>query len=378
VIRLYGMSVGNGSYARVTRGVRGALERLGLLSGFVPIDALDEWGEYEGSEAPIAITVGPQTPSAVQCMNTMGVHRSRLALLPLNSTFAPEAMLAMADEEAATRAWHAAQSKGEHFVKLPGLAVTGWLTPSQWSAEQLQALTTAPVQVWQHGVSSAFRPDAEAADKRLEEWRQNRFTVLHLASTHRQRKSTKQLLVAWDFLVSRKTLREDARLLLYVNPTVDDGEIQMIIDDLPPEVAKTIQYEARSLNLDDDRMAELYRSCHLIAQPSRGEGFGMIPLEALASGVPVLATTCTGHSEFLTEETPGLSPVESGAMARIDDGPLAEAPLVNWLSVKHALKHAWQNYDLLLGQAQQNAATWQRDWSWDTVMAKWAKARGLV
>lgn len=46
-------------------------------------------------------------------------------------------------------------------------------------------------------------------------------------------------------------------------------------------------------------MAALYRSCDCLIYPSRGEGWGLPLIEAMASGLPVLTTNCSGHSEFL-------------------------------------------------------------------------------
>lgn len=48
-------------------------------------------------------------------------------------------------------------------------------------------------------------------------------------------------------------------------------------------------------------MAALYRTCDCLIYPSRGEGWGLPLIEAMASGLPVLTTNCSGHSEFLRD-----------------------------------------------------------------------------
>ena len=133
MIRLYGMTIGNGSYARVTHGVRRALERLGLVDGFVPMDNLDSWGDYEGAMADVGVFVGPQRSGLAAMMSNRGLHKRRLMLLPLNSSYCPEEILDFTSKP----------------VGRP--LVTGWLTPSRWSALQLRRLTEAPVTVWRHG-----------------------------------------------------------------------------------------------------------------------------------------------------------------------------------------------------------------------------------
>lgn len=42
----------------------------------------------------------------------------------------------------------------------------------------------------------------------------------------------------------------------------------------------------------------LYRSAHCYLQPSRGEGFGLQPLQAIATGRPTILTNAHGHASF--------------------------------------------------------------------------------
>lgn len=52
----------------------------------------------------------------------------------------------------------------------------------------------------------------------------------------------------------------------------------------------------------EEEMADLYKSADIFILPSRAEGFGMIYLEALACGLPVIATGWGGHMDFLNNE----------------------------------------------------------------------------
>lgn len=54
--------------------------------------------------------------------------------------------------------------------------------------------------------------------------------------------------------------------------------------------------------LDDAAMAALYRSCHVLVHPYRGEGFALPVIEAVASGLPVITT---GYGPVLDYLEPG-------------------------------------------------------------------------
>jgi glycosyltransferase involved in cell wall biosynthesis len=54
-------------------------------------------------------------------------------------------------------------------------------------------------------------------------------------------------------------------------------------------------------DLSTDEVAALYRACDVLVHPYRGEGFAMPVLEAMASGLPVLATGGGPTDEFLPE-----------------------------------------------------------------------------
>lgn len=51
-------------------------------------------------------------------------------------------------------------------------------------------------------------------------------------------------------------------------------------------------------HLSNQAEVDLYASAHCYVQPSRGEGFGLQPLQAMAQGIPTILTNAHGHSSF--------------------------------------------------------------------------------
>lgn len=88
-------------------------------------------------------------------------------------------------------------------------------------------------------------------------------------------------------------------------------------------------------------LAELYRRCAAFAMPSRGEGFGLVYLEAMRAGKPVLAVRGSAAEEIVVDGKTGLlaDPDDReelrGALARLLDHPgetrrMGEAGFERW------------------------------------------------
>ena len=117
------------------------------------------------------------------------------------------------------------------------------------------------------------------------------FTVGVLGG-HPLRKGYLYLLEAW-----RKLALPDARLL--IRSSSDFSAYPRLAELLKatPNV-EIIEY------VPD--IAEFYRRCDLFVLPSMDDGFGMALFEAMANGVPAIATRNCGASELLTDGVDGL------------------------------------------------------------------------
>ena len=91
------------------------------------------------------------------------------------------------------------------------------------------------------------------------------------------------------------------------------------------------------------------KQCDLIALPSIAEGFGLVILEAMACGVPVLCTTSTGGADFITHRQNGLliEPGSADAVQQELDWALThrdELFQIGQASRVEAEKHTWADY----------------------------------
>jgi glycosyltransferase involved in cell wall biosynthesis len=108
--------------------------------------------------------------------------------------------------------------------------------------------------------------------------------------------------------------------------------------DRDPEFVRRIRRQVTASGLDDrirlagpllgDDLRREYLSADLLVLPSRFETYGMVVTEALAAGVPVLATAVGGVPEALGATGDG----PPGLLLPPDDRPALAAALVGWLA----------------------------------------------
>ena len=114
-----------------------------------------------------------------------------------------------------------------------------------------------------------------------------------------------------------------------------------------PEAA-SLEALARRLGLrcsvetdaDDATVTQAYHRAAVAVCPSRFEGFGLTPIEAVASGVPVVASDIPPHREFVGHAARLVPPDNHEALAAAItaalDGPAANPALVRELTIPAA------------------------------------------
>lgn len=173
---------------------------------------------------------------------------------------------------------------------------THLLPPSQFCADLLKdAIPEAPCTVVEHGVDEAFLPqDQEAVRSKLGALRGPGLNFVHFAEGSLDRKSTFTVLDAFIRAIEDDGI--DATLTCVVSgaagPQVamwgmKDERLRERIRVLPRVAAKP------------EKMRSFYQAFDFLIQPSRVEGFGLCPLEALCCGVPSIVSEGTGHLQWL-------------------------------------------------------------------------------
>jgi glycosyltransferase involved in cell wall biosynthesis len=101
---------------------------------------------------------------------------------------------------------------------------------------------------------------------------------------------------------------EKVELFLKINSSYQDP--QVVINNLEslglPKDRPRIQVTFDMV--DDNRLAEVYRTSDCFVMPTKGEAFCMPCLEAMACGLPVIATDFGGQTDYLPKE--GLIKIE--------------------------------------------------------------------
>jgi glycosyltransferase involved in cell wall biosynthesis len=124
---------------------------------------------------------------------------------------------------------------------------------------------------------------------------QEPFTFLHVSSGF-PRKGVDALLAAW----ARAFRKGDpVRLVLKTFPNAHNRTAEQVeaLFSADPDVA---EIELIERELGEAELVDLYRRADAAVYPTRGEGYNLPALEAMAAGIPLIVTGHGGHLDFLS------------------------------------------------------------------------------
>jgi glycosyltransferase involved in cell wall biosynthesis len=121
-------------------------------------------------------------------------------------------------------------------------------------------------------------------------------------------------------------------------------------------------------------LPRLYASADAFVLPTRGEGFGLPFIEALACGLPVIATRWSGHLDFLHDGNSYLIDIEGVVPASSRDVEYFAGHRWAQPSVEHLrqlMRTVYSQPDEARRKAQVGRQEISEHWDWDVVVKRW-------
>jgi len=122
--------------------------------------------------------------------------------------------------------------------------------------------------------------------------------------------------------------------------------------------------------LPAQKLAMLYRACDAFVLPTRAEGWGLPIVEAMASGLPTIASACSAQLDYLNEGN-GF-PTRVASMVPVRDpvyfdpakdwGEWAEP---DWKHLASTMRHVFENRDEARSRGAQARVDVVSRWTWD-------------
>lgn len=248
----------------------------------------------------------------------------------------------------------------DEWVRQANMMDEVWV-PSNFNVKTFRdSGVTVPIYVMPLGVDTNFFNENIHSQKK-----HNKYTFLSIFEWG-ERKAPEVLLKAYF-----DAFTKDDDVLLICKIFNNDGSIdvkseidKMNLPEDGPEVL--ILYNQI---IEDYQMPILYRSADCFVLPTRGEGWGMPILEAMACGIPALATRWSSQVDFMTEEnsyfieTDGL--VDAVAKCPYYEGFQWANPSLSDLSRK--MRYIFEHQEEAKLKGKQAAQDVKDKWSWEKV-----------
>ena len=239
-----------------------------------------------------------------------------------------------------------------------------WAT-SSWIADVYRKKVNKPVYVVPHGVSGKFIP-AKRKNNEV-------FTFLHIGEPYIRKGGQ----VTVEAFIEEFGHSEDVMLIIKCYPQghtirIPDENGNMVA---PETIYRNIRTIRQSLTFSD--YLKLLHNTQCLVYPSWGEGFGMIPLEAMASGMPVISSW--EWAEYKDDIKHKIESVESIVPNEIPEY-LKESYLGNIYmpqkeSIKKLMRTVYENREQEFIDSAKLSIEIHKKWNWEDVLEKYASPR---
>jgi hypothetical protein len=264
------------------------------------------------------------------------------------------------------------KNSGKYRVGYSMLEVTG--IPADW-VEQANALdeiwvpsefnrgtfsssgVTRPINVMPLGVDvNYFHPFIRSHNI------DSRFVFLSIFEWG-ERKAPEVLLQAYN---QEFSARDDVLLLLKVINTDPAVNIERQVEAMRLRSDSAPVIVIKNHNIPSYQMGSLYCSSDCFVLPTRGEGWGMPTLEAMACGLPVISTAWSAQTEFFDDDV-GYPIALKGLIPAVAKCPYYEGfqwadPDVN--SLASLMRHVYENNDEARAKGLRASISARENWTW--------------
>jgi glycosyltransferase involved in cell wall biosynthesis len=127
--------------------------------------------------------------------------------------------------------------------------------------------------------------------------------------------------------------------------------------------------------LSSEDEVSLYASAHCYLQPSRGEGFGLQPLQALAQGLPTILTDAHGHKDFAHLGIRLPWHYEEAAYFIYGDAGQWWCPNID--DLVDQMRWVYENWPYAFKVAESSAALVAWNWGWEHTARAFIDAVGI-
>ena len=233
------------------------------------------------------------------------------------------------------------------------------LVPSRFCRAAFQSSgVTKPVLVVPHGLEPDYRPyDAKRRDRPFVFYATaNTNTIVRKGMTELVRCFRRAFAERSDVLLWLRVGRSGALLETLAESDVRPDDPSIRVE--PPAPLSTAEF------------ARLYSRAHCTVHPSKGEGFGLIPLQSIACETPVIAPNATGMADYVSADNAMVLRTKgwtdnaqvyygTGGYAEIDEDHLVEL-----------LLHAEANWEAEYEKVRAGARAIRERYTWERALSE--------